>query len=186
MRHLTLTALMAVAVLAATSLRAADEDAKELARKLGDGSAAERDEAEQKIRKLGVAAIPALRDAKPEKEEGLSRVRNTLTDMALDASKMVPEDAALLHELAREEGKGKRYTNSERLYRRAEQLYDQLKDDADRRKDKTKEKEYSDKRRVCDRMKDKAGHKAKGDSHTGVNLGFVRVGKDHDMSDEWE
>jgi hypothetical protein len=182
--------LSAVVVAMTLCLIVRAEDVKidyaDLAKKLADGNAADRDEAESKLRKAGRAAIPALRDAKPEKEDAVARVRNTLVDIAIDVAKIEPEDAALLHDLAREEGNGKRYGNAERLYRNAEVTYDQLKDIADKKKDKEKEKDYAAKQRICDRMKDKAGHKLKGDGHTGVNLGFVRVGKDHDMSDDWE
>jgi len=161
-------------------------EAADLVKKLIDGDASDRDSADIKLHKLGKPAIPALRDAKPEKEDAVSRVRNTLVDIAIDTAEIVEADADLLHELAREEGKGKRYGNCERLYRVAEQKFEVLKEIAGKKKDKASEKELSEKRKICDRMKDKAGHKLKGDNHTGVNLGFVKIGKDHDMSDEWE
>jgi hypothetical protein len=142
--------------------------------------------ASSELRSGGASSIQPLREVKAEKEEGTTRVRNLLTDIILENARIEPDSARTLHEVAREEGKGKRYTNAERLYKRGEQLYDALKEDSDKRKDKAKSKEYSEKQKICDRMKDKAGHKAKGDGHTGVNLGFVRVGKDHDMSDDWE
>lgn len=184
MPHRKAPLLVAAVILAVLLPRAGfcGDDAADLAKKLADGDAG----AEKALRDLGAKAIPALRDVKPEKDEALSRVRNTLTDIALDTAKIDPADAGLLHELGREEGKGKRYANAERLYRRAGQLYDKLKDDADTRRDRAKEQQYEEKRRICDRMKDKAGHKLKGQSHTGVNLGFVRIGKDHDLSDDWE
>jgi len=175
-------------VLVASAAVAADkkDEAAELVKKLSEGTAAERDDAERALRKMGAAAITALRDAKVEKEEAITRVRNTLTDLVLDTSKIVPEDATLVHEIAREEGKGKRYNNAERLYRRAEKIYDKLKEDADDQKERAKAREYADKREVCDRMKDKAGHKARGETGTGVNLGLVRIGTQHDLSDDWE
>ncbi|HYF50305.1 MAG TPA: hypothetical protein VEJ63_12920 [Planctomycetota bacterium] len=179
---------LVVTLAAAISLRAAEgnTEAADLVKKLIDGDATERDSADIKLRKLGKGAVPALRDAKTEKEDALNRVRNTLVDIAIDSSDVTEADANLLHELAREEGKGKRYGNCERLYRVAEQKFDMLKDIADKKKDKAKEKEFSDKQKICDRMKDKAGHKLKGDTHTGVNLGFMKIGKEHNMSDEWE
>ncbi|HYG76934.1 MAG TPA: hypothetical protein VEK08_18155 [Planctomycetota bacterium] len=182
------TLWLAVAALSLVAPRAAQcaDDAAALVKSMVEGDAGERDKAEKKLRDLGAAAVPALKEAKAEKEEVATRVRNLLTDILLDTAKIDPADAATLHEVARQEGKAKRYSNAERLYRRAAQLYDKLKDDADTRKDRAKEQQYGDKRRVCDRMKDKAGHKLKGSTHTGVNLGFVRVGKDHDMSDDWE
>jgi hypothetical protein len=190
-RVLSATALLCVLGLTA---RAADEkpapaekpDYAALVKNLAEGSASDRDSADSKLRKGGREAIAALRDAKPEKEDAVDRVRNLLADLAIDTAKIEPEDAEMLHQLAKEEGKGKRYGNAERLYRNAEITYDKLKEIADKKKQKDKEKEYSEKQRICDRMKDKAGHKLKGDAHTGVNLGFVRVGKDHDMSDDWE
>jgi hypothetical protein len=157
-----------------------------LVKGLAEGNATDRDAADSKLRKGGREAIAALRDAKPEKEDAVDRVRNLLADVAIDVAQVDAADAEMLHQLAREEGKGKRYGNAERLYRNAEITYEKLKDVADKKKQKDKEKEYSEKQRVCDRMKDKAGHKLKGETHSGVNLGFVRVGKEHDMSDDWE
>jgi hypothetical protein len=113
-------------------------------------------------------------------------VRDVLTDIATESARVLPEDAAILHELGREEGKGKRYGNAERLYKRAEDIYKSLEDDARRKKDTAKKQEFGDKKRICDSMKDKAGHKARGDAHTGLDLGIVRIGKEHDMSDDWE
>jgi hypothetical protein len=165
---------------------AESKDAAALVTALASGESADRDKAESALRDMGAPALQALRDVKPEKEEAVTRVRGVLTDIALDAAKVTPTDAGMLHEIAREEGKGKRYGNAERLYRRAEQLYEKLKSDADDRKDGVKSREYKDKRDVCDRMKDKAGNKLKGRKHTGLNLGFVRVGAEHDLSDEWE
>ena len=165
---------------------AENAEAEKLVASLSSDVVTERDNAEQKLRGMGSSAVKVLREAKFEKDDATSRARNILTDVALETAKIDPLDADLLHEIAREEGKGKRYTNAERLYRRAEELYDQLKDDANRRKDGAKKKEYDEKRKLCDRMKDKAGHKATGDSHSGIDLGFVRVGREHDMSEEWE
>jgi len=188
MRYVTACLLVAASILCHLNLRAAEgnADAADLVKKLMDGDASDRDSADIKLRKMGKGAIPALREAKSEKEDAVSRVRNTLVDIAIDTSDVTEADADLLHELAREEGKGKRYGNCERLYRIAEEKFDILKDIADKKKDKEKKKELSEKQKICDRMKDKAGHKLKGDNHTGVNLGFVKIGKDHDMSDEWE
>jgi len=188
MRSLVLLLALVSAVLGGTRLvRCADnKEAVDLAAKLCEGEAAEQAAAEKKLRELGAAAIPALRGAKPEKDEALSRVRNVLADMVLEAAKVDPADAVMVHEIAREEGKGKRYTNAERLYRRAQKLYEKLKDDAGDRKDRVKEREYKEKEQLCERMKDKAGRKLKGETHTGLNLGFVRIGVEHDMSDEWE
>lgn len=158
-------------------------DTAALAKKYADSGDSD---AAKELRGAGTASIQALRDVKAEKDEGTTRVRNLLTEIILDNSKIEPDSARVLHEVAREEGKGKRYTNAEKLYRRGEQVFDALKEDADKRKDKARSREFAEKQKICDRMKDKAGHKAKGDGHTGVNLGFVRVGKDHDMSDDWE
>ena len=185
---LCLAAALATAALAVPRhVQGADnKEAAGLVATLVSGTAAERGEAEKKLRDLGSAAIPALRDAKPDKEDALTRVRGVLTDVVLETVKLDPADAALTHEIAREEGKGKRYANAERLYKRAQKLYEKLKDDASDRKDRAKEQQYKEKRDICDRMKDKAGRKAKGESHTGLNLGIVRIGVEHDMSDEWE
>ena len=185
---LCLAVVLATAALAVPRpVRGADKkEAAGLVATLANGTAAERDEAVKQLRDLGAAAIPALRDAKPEKEEALARVRGVLTDVVLDAVRLDPADAAMAHEIAREEGKGKRFANAERLYKRAQKLYEKLKDDAGDRKDRAKEQQYKEKRDICDRMKDKAGRKIKGDSHTGLNLGIVRIGVEHDMSDEWE
>jgi len=162
------------------------DDAAEHVKKLVEGDAGERDKAEKKLREIGASAITALRDAKSEKEEVFTRARNVLTDITLETAKIDPADASMTHEIAREEGKGKRYANAERLYRRAEQLFSKLKSDSNERKDRSKELTYEEKRKICDRMKDKAARKVKGQTHTGVNLGFVKVGKEHDNSDEWE
>jgi hypothetical protein len=175
-----------IALLPAAALCAEDTAAADAAKKLAGDHAAQRDEGAAELRKLGAAAIPVLRETKPEDEDKLKRVRDLLTDLATEHAKIVPEDAAMLHELGREEGRGKRYANAERLYKRAEDLYKQLEDDAGRRKDREKKSAYGEKKKLCDRMKDKAGHKVRGDVHTGINLGIVRVGKDHDMSDDWE
>jgi hypothetical protein len=186
-KHLALFGLAAAIALSPLQVRAADaKEAAELAKKVAEGDAAERDSAERKLRDMGKDAVQPLRDIKTDKEEATTRVRTLLTDIAIDVAKIDAADAGTLHEIAREEGKGKRYSNAERAYRRAEQLFDKLKDDADTRRDKVKEQTYEDKRRICDRMKDKAARKLKGQTHTGVNLGFVRVGKDHDNSDDWE
>ena len=160
-------------------------DAEMLVKSLASAESTERDNAERKLRGMGQAAIKALRDT-PLEEDAAGRAGNILTDVAIETAKIDPLDAELLHEIARQEGKGRRYTNAERLYRRAEELFDQLKDDADNRRDNIKKNEYNDKRKLCDRMKDKAGHKANGSSHSGIDLGFVRVGRNNDMSDVWE
>ena len=188
MRSLVLFPFILLAVLAgARPVRCADnKEAADLVAKLSGGDTAEQAAAGKKLRELGAAAIPALREAKPEKEEALSRVRNVLADTALEAARIDPADAALVQQIAREEGKGKRYSNADRLYARAQKLYEKLKDDAGDRKDRAKEREYKEKEQVCERMKDKARRKLKGESHTGLNLGFVRIGVEHDMSDEWE
>ena len=153
-----------------------------LVKKFAEGD----EEAEKKLRDLGREAIPALRETKIEKEAHERRVRNLLTDLAVDTSKIDLADATMVHEVAKHEGKAKRYENAERLYRRAYQIYDKLKDDADDRKDKAKAREMKEEREICDKMKDKAGHLAKGETHVGVNLGFVKVGKERDLSDEWK
>jgi hypothetical protein len=183
-KNLTMFAVIAVLALGTSQARAAE--GADLVKKVAEGDAAERDSAERKLRDMGAGAIQPLRDAKTDKEEATTRVRNLLADIVIDTAKIDPADAGVVHEVAREEGKGKRYANAERLYRRAEQLFDKLKDDADTRKDKVKEQTYEDKRKICDRMKDKAARKVKGQTHTGVNLGFVRVGKEHDNTEEWE
>ena len=169
-----------MAFCSAQSLFAHEHEA--LVKKLEEGD----EGAEKKLREIGREAIPALREAKPEREAAERRVRNLLTDIAVETSKIDLADATMVHEIARNEGKAKRYVNAERLYKRAYQIYDKLKDDADDRKDKSKSREMKDKREICDRMKDKAGHLVKGETHVGVNLGFVKVGKEHDLSDEWE
>jgi len=174
------TSVLAVLIFSAGAFAADTAAAAKKYADSGDAGAA------TELRTSGAASVQPLRDVKAEKEEGTTRVRNLLTDIVLETTRIDPDSARTLHEVAREEGKGKRYTNAERLYKRGEEIYDALKDDSDKRKDKAKSKEYAEKQKICDRMKDKAGHKAKGDSLTGVNLGFVKVGKDHDMSDDWE
>jgi hypothetical protein len=183
---LVLLAVLLAALLPSAAWSADGKEAADLATELATGESAARDNAEKKLRDLGAAAIPALRAAKPEKDEAVTRVRNVLTDIALDVAKVDPADAAMLHEIARDEGKGKRYSNAERLYRRAQKLFERLKDDAGDRGDRAKKRDFDEKAELCDRMKDKAGRKLKGETHTGVNLGFVRLGVEHDNSDEWE
>jgi hypothetical protein len=162
------------------------KQAADLVAQLCSADSDEQAAAKKKLRELGSAAIAALREAKPEKDEALARVRLLLTEIALDAACTDPADAALLHQLAREEGDAKRYANTERLYAKADKLYEKLKDDAASRGDRVKEREYKEKEQICNRMKDKAARKLKGDSHSGLNLGFMRIGGEHDMSDEWE
>ncbi|HEY3320760.1 MAG TPA: hypothetical protein VGP72_09880 [Planctomycetota bacterium] len=143
-----------------------------------------REDAARKLRVLGAAALPALREAKPDKDDAYRRVRDLLTAIAADAAKVEAADATSLHDLAREEALAHRYANAEKLYRRAHQIYSKLKEDADERKDKVKTQRYKDARDVCEKMKDKAARKAKGDKG-GYNLGFIRVGQ-QDNSDDWE
>jgi hypothetical protein len=186
-KHALLLLILSSAMLLPRGSWSADnKEAAALAEQLATGESSARDTAEKKLRDLGAAAIPALRAAKPEKDEAVTRVRNVLTDITLDAAKVDPSDAAMLHEIARDEGKGKRYSNAERLYRRAQKLFERLKDDAGDRGDKAKKRDFDEKAELCDRMKDKAGRKLKGETHTGVNLGFVRLGVEHDNSDDLE
>lgn len=186
-KRLFVVLAVSLAILLPRATWSADaKEAADLAAELATGESAARDNAEKKLRNLGAAAIPALRAAKAEKDEAAARVRNVLTDIALDVAKVDPADATMLHEIAREEGKGKRYSNAERLYRRAQKLFERLKDDAGDRGDRAKKREFDDMANICDRMKDKAGRKLKGETHTGVNLGFVRLGVEHDNSDDWE
>ena len=181
-----LPVIFAALVCARTSCAAENKEAVDLAARLAGGGPSERSDAEEKLRALGAAAIPALRDAKPQNGEDLARVRNVLAGIVLEVVKVDPGDAALAHEIAREEGVAKRYGNAARLYQRAQKLYEKLKDDAGDRKDRVKERQYKENQQVCERMKEKANRKLKGESHGGLNLGIVRIGGDRDTSDNWE
>ncbi|MGD0088356.1 MAG: hypothetical protein ABSE73_00365 [Planctomycetota bacterium] len=169
-----------------TGYGAENKEAAGLAAKLAGGETAERSDAENKLRALGAAAIPALRAAQPPNDEDLARVRNVLANIVLETVKVDPGDAALAHEIAREEGKAERYANAARLYHSAQKLFEKLKDDAGNRKDRVKERQYKEKQQVCERMKDKADRKLKGAAHGGLNLGLVRIGGEHDVNDNWE
>jgi hypothetical protein len=184
--RLQLFLTLAVVTLCLNGILRAEESPEDLIKQLENTDTAQREKAGEKLRALGAAVIPALRAAKPASEEAVARVRNLLTDITVDTSKLNAGDADLVHELAREEGQGKRYANATKLYARAQRIYAMLKDDADERKDKANAKRYKEKRDLCDRMKDKADHKAKGETHTGVNLGVVHIGVSHDTSDDWE
>jgi len=162
------------------------QEANGLVRKFIESSSKDRDKSDRELRDLGMIAVPALRKVKSEDEKTQNLLRELVVDILAENSQADPEDAQIVRDVAREEGKAKRYSNAERLYGRARKLYDDLKSDAGERKDRIKEQEYREFRDVCEKMKDKANHKATGNSGKNVDLGFVHIGTKHDMSDEWE
>ena len=175
---------------ACAGLRAADlseeetKKAEAALKQLDDADAATRAAGETVLRALGVKVTPLLSKAKVENSEGHVRLRTILVDLTVSAARIDATDANTLGQLGREEALAKRWTNAGRSYRRAEQIYEKLKDDADDRKQKDKEKEYDDLAEKMDKRADKAEHLAKGETGKGVNLGFIKIGVDHDLKDE--
>jgi hypothetical protein len=151
---------------------------------LSDDNMEKRMEAERALRKVGKDAIPALKAAKPEKEDALMRVRALLSDLSVEHSGVNEESAGVLMALGREEALAKRWGNAKQCYRRAEKIYDRLKEDADDKKNREEKKRFSDLQTTADRRADRAGHLEKGRGFSGLNLGFVRVGVQHDVDNQ--
>lgn len=164
-----------------------DEETKRaetLTKQMDDSDPTRRAAAETELRRMGPEVISVLARAQVVNPEGLLRLRTILTDMSVDASRFDPTDADNLMVLAREEALSKRYLLAAKCYRRAEQIYDRLKDDADDRRDRPKEREYADLQAKAGERAKRAERIAKGEKFTGLNLGVVRVGVEHDTSDQ--
>lgn len=172
------------------SLRAAEltdverQQAEQLVQMLGDTDPAKRAAAETELRQMGPKVLPVLSQATVPNETGQIRLRAIVVDMAVDHSRIDPGDAANLMQIGREEALAKRYDTAHRCYRRAEKIYDKLKDDADDMKDKVKETEYRDLQDKAEKRADKAERLAKGRSFSGLNLGVVKIGVEHDNNDQ--
>jgi hypothetical protein len=158
--------------------------AEQLVKQLDTADANQRAQAEADLRRLGEGVIPVLSRSQVANEEGHVRLRTTLVDLSVDSSRIDPADANKLMLLGREEALAKRFFLATRCYRRAEKIYDRLKDDADDRKDRAKEREYADLQDKAEKRADKADRLARGEKFTGLNLGIVRVGVEHDNSDQ--
>ena len=186
--RLTCSLIVAGLVFCETGVGAAESlEPKILVQAVAEGNESQRAAAEAELRKQGLEAVPALRDLKLEgKEEGFARVRRLLADILAGASRLIEPDAKMVHDVAREEALGRRYANAKKLYQRAQELYDQLKDDAGRRQDRLKKEEYRNLMELCEKMRDKAERKERNEGRSGLNLGFVHIGPEHDMSYEWE
>jgi len=185
-------ACLAVLALAATGLGAGAEAGAELQAKvdaavqgLDTDDAAARAAAETELRRLGPASVPALTKATLKNAEGQARLRTVLADFVVDSAKIDATDANLLMQIAREEALAKRYGNAGKCYRRAEKLYEKLKDDADDKKDKVKEHEYSALEEKADRCKDKADALAKGDGHKVGHWGPLPTLKKVEDDGDW-
>jgi hypothetical protein len=158
--------------------------AQELIQQLGDSDSAKRAAAETELRRFGAAVLPALQSAKVDNEAGQLRLRTILVDLTVDGSRIDAADGNTLTLLGREEALAKRYWTAAKCYRRAEKIYDRLKDDADDRHDKIKEREYKDLRDRAENRANRAEHLAKGERFTGVNLGIVKIGVEHNAGDQ--
>ena len=182
--------LLAALLCVGMGLRAAElndverQRAQQLVQMLGETDPAKRAAAETELRTMGPKVKPVLATAKVANEAGQTRLRAILVDLTVDSSGINPTDAAALMQLAREEALSKRYDTAHRCYRRAEKIYDKLKDDADDMKDKVKETEYRDLEDKAKRRAKKADRLAKGKSFSGLNLGVVKIGVEHDNSDQ--
>jgi hypothetical protein len=159
---------------------------EELVKQLGDADAARAAAAETELRNLGAKALPALSKATVAGEGATTRLRTIVVDLTVDSARIDPTDANTLSLVGREEALAKRWPLAAKCYRRAEKLYDRLADDAGDRKEKAKKREYEDLRDKAEKRADKAERLAKGEKFTGLNLGIVRVGVEHDNTDaDW-
>lgn len=140
--------------------------------------------AETELRGMGPKVLPLLSKAKIGQEEGHLRLRAILVDMSVDTARVTDTDANALMQIGKEEASAKRYNPAYRCYRRANKIYEKLKDDAGDRKDQAKKEEYRDLEQKADRRADRAENLAKGRTHTGLNLGFVKVGVEKDLRDD--
>lgn len=147
--------------------------------------AGKRAAAEEKLRGMGPKIVPALTGAKVANEEGQARLRTVLADFVVEKARIDPVDANLVMQIAKEEAVAKRYGNAAKCYRRAEKLYEKLKDDAGDRKDKAKKEEYSELEGKADRLKDKADALAKGDGHKVGHWGPLPTIKEVKDDGEW-
>ena len=187
----TLTLLAALLCLG-MGLRAAElteaekQRAQQLVQTLGDTDPGKRAVAETELRGMGPKVIPVLRASSLDNETGQQRLRAILIDLAVSNAGINPTDGTLMMGLGREEALSKRYDNAYKCYHRAEKIYDKLKDDADDMKDRVKEAEYRDLEDTAERRADRAKRLAKGRDFSGLNLGIVKIGVEHDnREDDW-
>mgnify|MGYP000271246410 CR=1 FL=1 len=186
-RGALVTVLFLVFGTAARAAELSDADrqrAEQWVQDLGDADPAKRAAAETELRSMGPKVAPVLSKSTVPNEAGQVRLRAILVDLSVDSSRIDPTDAGTLMQLGREEALAKRYDNAHRCYRRAEKIYDRLKDDADDMKDKVKRTEYRDREQTAKKRADKAERLAKGHGFSGLNLGVVKIGVEHDNSDQ--
>lgn len=158
--------------------------AEQMVQGLGDADPAKRAASETELRAMGPKVTPVLVKSTVPNEAGQIRLRAIVVDLSVDSSRIDPTDAGMLMQVGREEALAKRYDAAHRCYRRAEKIYDKLKDDADDMKDKLKEADYSDRERTAKKRADKAERLAKGHGFSGLNLGVVKIGVEHDNTDQ--
>jgi hypothetical protein len=181
---LTLCLFLGSGVRAAELTDAERQRAEQLVQALGDTDPGKRAAAETELRTMGPKVTPVLAKSTVANEAGQIRLRAILVDMSVDSSRIDPADAATLMQIGREEALAKRFDTAHRCYRRAEKIYDKLKDDAGDMKDKVKQAEYRDQEDKAKKRADKAERLAKGQGFSGLNLGVVRIGVEHDNSDQ--
>lgn len=167
--------------------KAREERLAALVEQLSDDDMTKRDAAERELRLAGKEAVPLLKVAHPEKADALRRVRSLLVQLTVAGSGIDEKSANELMVLGRDEALAKRWGNAKRCYRRAEKIYDKLKDDADDRKDRAAEQRFKGLQKTADRRADRAGHLEKGRGFSGLNLGIVKIGVKHDIEnqDDW-
>jgi hypothetical protein len=181
---LTLCLFLGTGVRAAELTDADRQHAEQLVQALGDADAGKRAAAETELRAMGPKVAPVLAKSTVANEAGQIRLRAILVDMSIDSSRIDPTDAGNLMQIGREEALAKRYDTASRCYRRSEKIYDKLKDDAGDMKDKVKQAEYRDQESKAKKRADKAERLAKGQGFSGLNLGVVKIGVEHDNSDQ--
>jgi hypothetical protein len=185
-------ALLAALLCVGISLQSAEltdaerQRATQLVQNLGDADPAKRAAAETELRGMGAKVLPVLRQSTVPLEIGQERLRAIVVDMTVSNAGINPTDAANLSSLGREEALSKRYENAYRCYHRAEKIYDKLKDDADDMDDDVKEQQYKVLENQAEKRADRAKRLSKGKNFSGLNLGIVRIGVDHDnREDDW-
>ena len=165
-----------------------DEDTKkaeDALKRLDTDDVGQRTAAESDLRGMGAKILPVLSKSKLNNDAARVRVREMVVDMTIESSKITKEDGNMVAQVAREEALSKRYASAGKCYRRAQQIYQGLKDDARSRKDKVSKQEFEDLEKRNDKRADKAELLAKGGTErTGLNLGIVHIGSEKNASDD--
>ncbi|MCZ7644926.1 MAG: hypothetical protein M5U26_06530 [Planctomycetota bacterium] len=165
MRFAKLLTLSLALALLAPALRAEESAAEKALKQLDSADAAQRAAAETELRRLGKEALPALRTAKLQNEEAQVRLRDVLMDLQIEHAAIDETDANTVMQLSREEALAKRYSNAAKGYKRAQELYKRLEDDADDKKNKDKQKEFDGLKDKAEERRKKAERLAKGQGH---------------------